>query len=83
MGEDEAKKLLESLKELQEDNTEIPFPCPRCGHKMQTPVVRNALSRYADVYICSVCGFDEAVRYMEEQVPLPLNKWAMILSFDE
>ena len=37
--------------------------CPRCGKKELDPIeVRNALSRYADVYICSVCGTDEGMR---------------------
>lgn len=36
--------------------------CPRCGYdKMQDNLYLNALSRKADVYVCSDCGTDEAM----------------------
>lgn len=54
--------------------------CPRCGirHMNEQPV-RNALSRHADVFICDLCGVDEAHRAMMGDV-LPLNKWAAVTS---
>lgn len=39
----------------------LPMKCPRCGRDtMKIPVEHNALSRIADVYVCSDCGMDEA-----------------------
>ena len=35
--------------------------CPACNGKMETPEVRNALSRYKSVYICNKCGLKEAL----------------------
>ncbi len=79
-SEAHAKELIESLMPLQEHGDS--FPCPRCGHNsMHTDrVTLNALSRYAHVYICEVCGMDEAVRDMTGD-PLPLSKWSMAVSF--
>ena len=77
MSEEEARKTIESLRSLQERG-EI-FPCPRCGYSRMDPkAVRNALSRHANVYICSVCGTDEAIRDMVGDV-LPLNQWGMVI----
>ena len=37
--------------------------CPRCGRlTMAKNLAENALSRRADVYICSGCGTEEAMR---------------------
>lgn len=84
--EQQAKKLVESLKPLQEnpDPDGYIFPCPRCGHERMKPeAVRNALSRYADVYICNECGMDEAMRDMAGQPPLSFTEWGMVLGFAE
>lgn len=73
--EAEAKELIESLKPIQERKKK--FPCPRCGHyrmDVQHPY-RNALSRRADVYICSVCGMDEAIRDWLAEEPIPFTQW--------
>lgn len=81
---EEAKDLLKSLMELQEDNTrDYAFPCPRCGHdRMDKKPTRNALSRRFDVYICNTCGMEEALLDAAGKDPLPLNEWAMIKAFD-
>lgn len=81
---EEAKKLIESLMKLQEDNTSnYVFPCPRCGHdRMDIKPVRNALSRRANVYICNSCGMEEALLDAAGKDPLPLNEWAMVKGFD-
>lgn len=61
-------KLLSNLEEQ----------CPRCGHKRMKPHLRqNALSRCADVYICDVCGTDEALRDMNNDV-LPITEWYVV-----
>lgn len=78
---EDSKKLIEKLMPLQKKKHS--FPCPRCGiyrMHMDRPSL-NALSRYANVYICEECGMDEALRDMAKN-PLPLNEWAMIVGFD-
>lgn len=40
------------------------LPCPRCGEKMQNDISENALSRRADIYICSPCGTHESLEDM-------------------
>ena len=81
MSRDEmAKKLVESLKPRQLAGEA--FPCPRCGRqtlKTEHPAT-NALSRYADVYICDGCGTDEALLDMTGS-QLPLTAWSMVRSF--
>ena len=75
-----AKKLIESLKPRQLAGEA--FPCPRCGRNtMRTdrPAL-NALSRYADVYICDECGTEEALLDMTSS-QLPLTEWGMALGF--
>lgn len=58
------------------------LPCPRCGHdRMQLPMVLNALSRRAHVYVCKECGMDEAMRDMAKEPPLPIMEWGMTLGF--
>lgn len=78
----DAKKLVESLKELQEQG--VKFPCPRCGHdRMDVNPIRNSLSRYAYVYICNECGTEEAMMDFTGMEPLPFEKWGMALGFNE
>lgn len=83
---EQAKELIESLLPLQENPPEYGyiFPCPRCGHdRMNRNPVMNALSRRANVYICSPCGMEEALLDAAGKDPLPLNEWAMVKGFDE
>lgn len=52
------KKLME-LKVAQENGTYT--LCPRCGRDTMRPdLYTNALSRIADIQVCSECGVDEA-----------------------
>ena len=51
-----------------------PPACLRCGRPLDPVLGHNALSRYADVYICAGCGADEAIRDMEGR-PIPLDRW--------
>lgn len=75
---EEAKAKLEELGQLQEAGKATDLPCPRCGqYSMNEKPVRNALSRRAKVYICDLCGLDEALRDMAGKEPLPLNQWGM------
>ncbi len=53
------------------------MPCPRCGQNQMNPKVTiNALSRYADVYICDTCGLDEAMRDFVGQEPVSYSDWS-------
>jgi predicted RNA-binding Zn-ribbon protein involved in translation (DUF1610 family) len=84
MNEQQARVLLETLKDLQENpvSNGQSFPCPRCGHpRMKSQATANALSRFHDVYICSECGTDEALRSAQGLTPLPLTEWGMIKGF--
>lgn len=68
------QKLLD-LKALQEAN-QLMY-CPRCGRdRMNAVLHRNALSRHADLYICSDCGTAEAMLDMMRN-PLLLEEWAV------
>jgi hypothetical protein len=62
--------------------------CPRCEHNQFTPydargvsreeIVRHpfpALSRVVNVYICSSCGRDEAMRDFTGEPPVPPGDW--------
>lgn len=64
--------------------------CPRCYHNRFTPYGEDmhrdeegnpdgppypALSRVADIYICSECGTDEAMRDHAQEPPIPPNEW--------
>ena len=67
------KQKIETLKERQERGEYL--RCPRCGSTFMDPnPVRNALSRHADVYVCDICGTDEALRDMLEAV-IPISEW--------
>jgi predicted RNA-binding Zn-ribbon protein involved in translation (DUF1610 family) len=81
---EEATGILDRLRLMQvEPNDNLPpFPCPRCGENGMRPITQqNARSRFANVYICSVCGTDEAMREAAGDPQLPLNEWSMIKSF--
>ena len=86
MNETRAKEFIESLKPLQVELGEKSLYdqiCPRCGEKnMDKNPMRNALSRYADVYICDACGVEEAIRDMHGNA-IPLTQWAVIKKSDK
>lgn len=56
-----------------------PPACLRCGQSLDPVLAHNALSRYVDVYICTSCGTDEAIRDMEGR-PKPLDCWQAVKS---
>lgn len=51
-----------------------PPMCLRCGNPLHPRLIRNPLSRYADIHICNSCGYDEAGRSITSQ-PLPFSQW--------
>lgn len=75
MKKAEMNRLLLGLKAKQDNGEKM--PCPRCGrNELRVPLTHNALSRYADLYICSECGMTEAGLAMMNN-PLPIEQWAV------
>ena len=76
-----ANNIIAVVAEIQsktgEDN-DITKICMRCGYaSMLSGVLRNALSRHFDIYICSECGNDEAIRIFKKNV-LPASEWWIV-----
>jgi len=60
---------------LEEQKNGMLDCCPRCGEKrMRTPANYNCLSRQADIYVCEVCGAEEAIFAMQGK-EMPLEYW--------
>ena len=71
---DRIRKALGDLKARQDAGEHM--PCPRCGRNtMKKNIHTNALSRYADIYICDACGTEEALLKLMHN-PLPMHEWA-------
>jgi len=72
------KKQLLMLWEQQRNHfdnvSNHPPLCLRCGGPLESELAHNALSRGLDVYVCSECGSDEAMRDYSGRV-LPLREW--------
>ena len=55
------------------------LPCPRCGmDTMKDKLHTNVLSRHADIYICDLCGTNEAMLDFMRN-PLPAEDWSCML----
>ena len=69
------KEMLEHLwrQELEGNKKNKPSICLRCGSPLDKKLSKNAKSRYADCYICSECGMDEALRDYPGSSEGPLN----------
>ncbi len=52
--------------------------CPRCGEEMRGPSARQALSRWADIMVCSSCGREEALEQAGLKEMKPLMQWHAI-----
>lgn len=70
--EDEAKITLEWYGKHQPEED---ARCPRCGHIMWGTKSRQALSRYAEIMVCSQCGQEEAMECAGFVEKTPLMKW--------
>ena len=55
-------------------DADFPPKCLRCGNPLHPRLIRNPLSRYADIHICNSCGYDEAGRSISSK-PLPFFQW--------
>ena len=75
----EARNHVKDIKSNQEDPCIDSLVCPRCGRVVENEnLQRLVLSRYADVYICSVCGIQET---MINDI-LPLHRWSHAKSLE-
>lgn len=50
---------------------------------MRKNAVENSLSWYADVWICSDCGVDEAMRHHAKEKQLPFKEWDVVKRNDK
>lgn len=75
------KNLLETAWEkdmkLFSPDAEQPPLCLRCGNPLDSQLAVNAVSRYTNVYICHICGTDEALLDAYAK-PRPLFDWHAI-----
>lgn len=70
----QAKEIIERFAKKQRGGR---FACPRCGRRvMDEDVTRNALSRYANVYVCDACGSQEAFGAMVKRCT-PVSQWSI------
>lgn len=51
--------------------------CPRCGGLLGERPARSRLTVDRDVWICTPCGTDEAVRDATRQPPVPFDDWPL------
>jgi DNA-directed RNA polymerase subunit RPC12/RpoP len=73
-----ARGIITKYAELQSEGERDERTCPRCGYKrMLQGVMRNALSRHFDIYICPECGNDEAIRVYKKSI-LPAESWYIV-----
>ena len=71
------------IERFAKDQPHGRYPCPRCGMwTMADNVLRNALSRRADVYVCDTCGMQEAIEDAMDSVT-PLTAWAISQDISE
>ena len=75
MKKADMERRLLHLKAKQQAESET--VCPRCGqNKLKSPLTHNALSRYADLYVCDECGLTEVGLAMMNN-PLSIEQWAV------
>ena len=79
VAEVELQAHLERLFPLQLEEKEL--VCPHRGRRglyRSDQSFLRSLSRYAHVYICEKCWFDETWREIDHQ-PIPLSTWSVAL----
>lgn len=70
------KAMLEELGAAQTDEDEA-WCCPRCGNNTMNPILEdNAISRYAAISICDMCGMAEAMESVPGTEITELYNWA-------
>ena len=76
-NEDEAKTTVEWYGKHQPKTNAI---CPRCGELMPGKTTTHALSRWADIFVCDLCGGIEALEKAGIVPTRPLLEWSIIRS---
>ena len=73
------KCVIESIADAQKNG--FNSKCPRCGKEEELCCSEEigALSRRADVFVCSECGFEEAMEDYFKQIILPITEWSCII----
>ena len=67
------EKVIMEYKQKQLDGEKM--LCPRCGEdRMRMPATYNCLSRQLDIFVCELCGAEEAI-YEMNGTPLPIEYW--------
>lgn len=51
--------------------------CPRCGGPLGERPARSRLTTAREVFICTPCGTDEAVREAAGSTPVPFGDWPL------
>ncbi|MEV2264087.1 hypothetical protein AB0J13_36265 [Streptomyces anulatus] len=51
--------------------------CPRCGGPLGERPARSRLTAAREVFICTTCGTEEAVRHAHGQAPVPFGEWPL------
>ena len=73
--EDEATTTLDWYgKRQKKENTR----CPRCGSHMEGKTAGHALSRWAEIMVCDMCGTFEAMEAAGLMERIPLTQWAAV-----
>ena len=76
-----ANQIFEKWREAQKCNCYL--PCPRCGkNSMNINMYQNALSRRANIYICSDCGTSEALEEFDGYTQDISGWWVFKRCFD-
>ena len=79
-----SKDILENIwsMELKKHKEGRECACLRCGNTLAEKLAYNSLSRYADVYVCSDCGLDEAIKEFlpDNGHPLNFKEWNIFKS---
>lgn len=87
MISEQKKQTIAIIKQIQMNQEDLPdnypiLPCPRCGGEMERKTAHNALSRRADIYICSICGTDEAIMDFKRRED-KVEDWAIFSGGEE
>ena len=51
--------------------------CPRCGGPLGERPAHSRLTADREVFICTTCGTEEAVREAQGKAPVPFGEWPL------
>lgn len=73
--EEEAKVTIDWYGKRQPKTNAI---CPRCGELMPGKITTHAMSRWANIFVCDLCGGIEALEKAGIVPTRPLLEWSII-----